>query len=410
MLRLRVFRSPALLFATALLVRVYFFVTLFHVTSVQRVWDTGYEACHIAASIVSGQGFSSPFGVPTGPTAWVPPLYVGILAIVFKIFGTYTTAAAWTMLLLNALFAALTAIAMYFAGERILGNGVGVIAGWIWALSPYAVTMSIKIWETSLSALLVIAALLLYDHVKDSPHWIAWTVWGLFWGCAMLANTVLVIFYPFLCIGAAGRDRTRFRFQIVAVAALCAVVGPWIVRNYLQLHSLVPVRDNFGEELWLGNHEGVTGPNDETRHPLAVPAELAAYRESGERDFVAGKQRAAIAFIAGHPAEFASLTLRRIAHFWLSPRGSGWLYISALSFVGLALAMKKDFVGTLPFSIALLFFPIAYYSTHADNWYRHPIEPLMILLIVYSLVRLWHQIAISGTGGPKRIGSDVSLT
>src|SRR5258708_9167884 len=110
MLRVRVFRSPALLFATGILVRVYFFVTLFHVTSVQRVWDTGYEACHIAASIVSGQGFSSPFGVPTGPTAWVPPLYVGILAIVFKVFGTSTTAAACTMLFLDALFAALTAV------------------------------------------------------------------------------------------------------------------------------------------------------------------------------------------------------------------------------------------------------------------------------------------------------------
>jgi 4-amino-4-deoxy-L-arabinose transferase-like glycosyltransferase len=391
-------------------VRVYFFVTLFRITSVQRVWDTGYEACHIAASVATGQGFSSPFGVPTGPTAWVPPLYVSILAIVFKIFGPYTTAAAWTMLLLNALFAALTAMAMYFVGERILGSGVGVIAGWVWALSPYAVTMSIKVWETSLSALLVVAGLLLYERVKESPHWMDWAVWGSFWGCAMLANTVLVIFYPFLSLGAVGRDRRPFRLQIVAAVALSAIVGPWILRNDLQLHSFIPVRGNFGEELWLGNHEGVTGPNDQTRHPLAVPAELAAYRELGERDFVAGKQRAAIAFIAGHSAEFAGLTLRRIAYFWVSPRGSGWLYISALSFVGLGLAMKKDFVRVLPFFIALLFFPIAYYLTHADNWYRHPIEPLMILLIVYTLVRLWHQTAISGTDGAKGAGSAASLT
>src|SRR5258708_19936820 len=30
---------------------------------------------HIAASLASGQGFSNPFGPPTGPTAWLGPVY-----------------------------------------------------------------------------------------------------------------------------------------------------------------------------------------------------------------------------------------------------------------------------------------------------------------------------------------------
>src|SRR2546421_6076076 len=43
-----------------------------------------YENIKIAASLVAGNGFSSPFGVDTGPTAWVAPGYPFLIATVFK--------------------------------------------------------------------------------------------------------------------------------------------------------------------------------------------------------------------------------------------------------------------------------------------------------------------------------------
>ena len=49
----------------------------------------GWEMGRIAASIASGHGFSNPFGPPTGPTAWEPPLYPYQVAAVFHIFGSY---------------------------------------------------------------------------------------------------------------------------------------------------------------------------------------------------------------------------------------------------------------------------------------------------------------------------------
>jgi 4-amino-4-deoxy-L-arabinose transferase-like glycosyltransferase len=386
---LRAARSPILMFAAAFLVRLYFFVTLFRTTPIHRVWETGYEACHIAASLASGGGFSSPFGVPTGPTAWVPPVYTWILAAVFRTLGAYSTSAAWTMLLLNAVIASFTAVAIYVAGERIFGNGVGVVAGWIWALFPYAVIMSIKVWETTLSALLVVIGLLLYERLRHSRTRLQWAVWGLFWGFVVLVNPALGIFFPVLSIGAVWPERKRMaKSVILAFVISAAVVAPWIVRNYFKFYSFVPVRSNFSEELWLGNHENVTGPADESRHPLGDPRELTAYRQLGERDFMSAKLHAATTFISAHPGDFAHLTLRRIAHFWTSPPGSWWLYISFLSFVGLALAMRKNFLQALPFATALLLFPGVYFLTHSDNWYRHPIEPLMILLVVFTIVNI----------------------
>src|SRR5664280_1449345 len=55
---------------------------------VVRVYG-GFESCRIAASIVSGHGFSSPYGIPTGPTAWLPPVYPYLVAAVFKVLGVY---------------------------------------------------------------------------------------------------------------------------------------------------------------------------------------------------------------------------------------------------------------------------------------------------------------------------------
>ena len=50
----------------------------------------GWEMGRIGASLASGRGFSDPFGPPTGPTAWEPPLYPYLIAAVFQVFGIYS--------------------------------------------------------------------------------------------------------------------------------------------------------------------------------------------------------------------------------------------------------------------------------------------------------------------------------
>src|SRR5579864_1940556 len=50
----------------------------------------GWEMGRVAASLASGHGFSNPFGPPTGPTAWEPPLYPYLIAAVFLLFGIYS--------------------------------------------------------------------------------------------------------------------------------------------------------------------------------------------------------------------------------------------------------------------------------------------------------------------------------
>lgn len=46
----------------------------------------GENRC-IAQALAAGRGFSDPFGVPTGPTAWMPPVFPVLMAVLFKTLG-----------------------------------------------------------------------------------------------------------------------------------------------------------------------------------------------------------------------------------------------------------------------------------------------------------------------------------
>jgi 4-amino-4-deoxy-L-arabinose transferase-like glycosyltransferase len=373
-------------FVAALLIRLLFFAVFFHLRPIEKVWSTGLEQGHVANSLAAGRGFSSPFGVETGPTAWIAPVYAGFLALLFKLFGAYSAAAAWSVLVLNALCASGTAWAMYAVGQRVFGRHVGVIAAWIWALSPDAVILSIKVWETSLSALVVVLGALLYWWLRErAGSTRAWTIWGFYWSLTVLASPNVALFFPILSVGAAWRTRGNAVAKLALSAVIfCGVLSPWIVRNYVRLHAIFPVRSDFWEELWLGNHEGVRAFADESRQPLGDPRELEQYRAMGERDFMFAKRQAALTFIFQHPVAFSRLTLDRIPYFWTSPEGSLWVVIAIAAFYGLLLALRSDFLLFLPFAVALLIYPTIYYVTHVHNFERHPIEPELILLTVFA--------------------------
>src|SRR5215471_11753363 len=127
-------------------------------------WEMG----RIAASLASGHGFSSPFGPPTGPTAWEPPFYPYVMAGVFLLFGVYSKASAFVLLTLNSAFSALTSIPIFLIAKRVFSEKVAVGSAWAWALLPNVMFWSTRwIWETSLSALLLAVVLWLALTMED---------------------------------------------------------------------------------------------------------------------------------------------------------------------------------------------------------------------------------------------------
>ena len=96
----------------------------YRITPRRDHFQFGWEMGRIARSLAQDQGFSSPTDLPTGPSAWAPPIYPYILSNVFKVFGIYSNTSGWIILAFNSIFGALTCITIYKIGERIYGTSL----------------------------------------------------------------------------------------------------------------------------------------------------------------------------------------------------------------------------------------------------------------------------------------------
>lgn len=380
--------SPWVVFLVALLVRLIVAGQLL-ASPGEHVFYLKAEPARIAWALVSGHGFSSPWpNTPLAPTAQQPPVYPLLLAAIFAVTGAYSFTSLCIAVGLDAIFSALTAVAILHLGKRYFGLWTGVLAGWIWACWIYAVVVSLRLWESSLSGLLLAAGLLLLGKLSEGTRLRHWLLFGALAGIAALTNTTLLaVFFCFwLWLWAVRRDHDRsFAMKGSASVLVCLLVLlPWTVRNYVTFHRFIPIRDNFGLELWIGNHEGVTYLYDfHGSFPLSDPTE---YNRLGEIAFMETMRNTALQFIAHHPRQFLLLCGQRFVYFWTTPRFELWLPISLLAWLGAGLALWRKGLAAVPCAIVLAVFPLVYYVTHPWSTYRHPIEPVMILLLAYAVV------------------------
>jgi 4-amino-4-deoxy-L-arabinose transferase-like glycosyltransferase len=359
----------------------------------------GYEMGRIAASLAEGHGFSSPFDQATGPTAWQPPLYPLMIAAAFKIAGIYSAASAIILLLINSLLNASTAIPVFFLASRSFGARVATWSAWVWTLSPWSAYWAVKwVWETSLSAFVLVVLLLLAWRIADAGRQRDWIVFGGLWGLAALLNTTLLDVLPILALWLFEHGRFSVRKilggAMTALVCFVAVLAPWVVRNQLTFHQPVLIRSNFGVELRIGNGPGATGLAMDYLHPTHNAFEMAKYRSMGEVAYARARRQEAVAWIVRSPLSFFEVTIARIVYYWTSLPWSGkmmpaknafFLASSVCAFWGLWLMHKQRRQGWGLYAIALLVFPLVYYLVFPHPRYRGPIEPEITILVVYLI-------------------------
>src|SRR2546425_3898846 len=85
----RIFRSPVVMVVVALAIRLMVMGLMYGEKKpiTRALFTLPSEMARVASSIASGEGFASPLPDPTGPTAWVVPVYAYLLAGVFRVFG-----------------------------------------------------------------------------------------------------------------------------------------------------------------------------------------------------------------------------------------------------------------------------------------------------------------------------------
>ncbi len=417
------FRAPRSIFWTGLLIRV-LYITLAHTYRVRLAQDHlqfGWEMGRVARALATGYGYADPFTGHTGPTAWVPPLYPLFIAAVFKLFGVYTPLSAWVIFTINSIFSAATAPAVYEIAARSFqregparARKIALWSAWLWALYPGAMQYAVRwVWDMAVTAFLFTRVLVLALRTRAigenpptlNPQTLArWAEFGLLWGCIALLNSTILLFLPVCGLWMAlGAIKQRLPLAPVLVKAtiagtiFLACLAPWTIRNYRVFHAFVPIRGNLGAELHDSILESYNGFTVGTRVPICeVCPDYIEYKQMGEYAWVQREGRIAREIILTHKQRFFQYALKRFYFYWISvpkPYDHGFLdeflrvlnysFASIAALLGLALALHRRVPASILFAWAFALLPLMYYFVTVQARFRHPLEPLMTILIVY---------------------------
>ena len=411
------FRAPWAVFWVAFAVRV-LYLTLAHTYRIRPYDDHmlfGEEMGRIARALATGFGFSDPFRGHTGPTAWVGPLFPLLLGGVFKLFGVFTPQSAWVILTIDSLFSALTTRTTWEIGARCFNRNVALWSSWIWALYPAAMQYAVRwVWDTSLTTFLFSWMLVVALRLRSESTPRRWAMLGLLWGLTVLSNPALLIFLPVCGIWLLWKaPRQQAGGVLLAALLFTACLEPWTWRNWETFHHFVPARGNFGAELYLGNGPGSTGLLMEHDHPIQAPNQLRLYKSMGEIAYSRMRGDQALAAIRAEPAHFARNTFRRVFFFWAGvphpdsatpwveyARSLNFIFGSVCGLLGLALALERRAPAAGLFAWAFLLLPLVYYGVAAHARFRHPLEPLMVVLGVY----LFQSAELTKTSRNRKLG------
>jgi hypothetical protein len=336
-----------------------------------------YEVSTVATNLAESGEFRDPFGIPTGPTAHVAPVYAFVLATVFRILRE-PNRIVWATIFLNAGLLAFSAALLPRLSRRIYGRSApGVIGGVLLALSGRLMPQ----WEVALAAALLLGATL---AILEGDAAIA----GLWCGGCLLTNPVALL--P-LAVLLPSRGR---RFAAIASTVALVMCAPWVARNWVVLGAPYFVRDNLGLELFISNNDRA-GPdlvgNDAlwTLHPNQNRDEAAVVAAMGEAAYQRMRLRNAMEWVRSHRGRFLRLSLGRIFYYWLPHPREGWPYqsywvLTVLGAAGVWLSRRNR--AALLLAAAAVASSLPFVVIQTVGRYRFPSLWISALLAGYALV------------------------
>jgi hypothetical protein len=410
-------RGLWLLFLVAFTLRMAFLSILGSTADAESgvAWDWGWETACVAETILDGEPYGDPWGKGTGASAWLTPVYPGVVAACMFLGGGVTPTAALLLFGLHALLSAATCVLLVALGRALALAQVGLLAGWAFALYPASLWNAVtNVWDTTMIGFAVTGffVLLLRAGATASgrPGAGACARLGGAFGALLLINPAPLGLLPGVLLYLALRPGKGLSMPRVGafLAGALLICSPWMVRNQVVLGTPI-LRSNLGIEFHVGNNDQANGRHQTAFHPSHSERELALYRELGEVAYARASMDTALGWMGENPGRAARLILRRVQIFWVGesplndPRTSGstraaddpkawikWAFHSLsglLALAGLFTFRRRTAEGLLLRS-TLLLFPVPYYLTHVMERYRFPIDPLLVFLDVWVILVL----------------------
>lgn len=317
----------------------------------------------------------------------------------------------------NALLGALTVpLLALLAGAAFRSERAATLSGAIAAVHPSFLVLAKDVQSEALFVLFFVAAALLLLAAWDTSRVALAFAAGASLGFAILTRPsalLLLVLVPLLL--AARRTPFTSRLVCAAVLACVAVVVPWTVRNRLAYREWIPVSDQLGFALYLGNSE-----LNERYYQLRSRGDYESWSDEVNADVERGRIRmlagppgtnpgtrsraltnAALVWIHEHPRRTIRLLLHKAADWarpWPSPFGwpaavviavgtyNSLLYVAAALGLwaaprrGIAAAAVLVLLGTMAAHVALM----VTWRYRIVYW-----DPVIVLFTSYGLVTIF---------------------
>jgi hypothetical protein len=374
----------------------------------------GFEASNIAhAWVCADQGYASPFGGDTGPTAWIAPGVVVLYVISFALWGCFTFKSILFGFAIALVVSLITTVVVFRIGERVGGDpNVGFLAALFFACLPF------EAWIFQIAGHLDFNLQVLWFAVLLLAILRAMESDGIGSGLELGAvSAVAALFNPGLVLGTTvgflfavrGKSwREVARFTLLLSLAHVVILGPYVAFQSIRLGGFVPVKSNAGFELFIGNTPEARGVLEDlafqAHHPSQNATEFVTYGAIGEMEYLRDAERR---FRENFQIlDFLRVTVRRTFYFFLAYKVKPWdssAVVSAvkaamwavpvLSLVALLAVRRKRLAAA---EGAMLLFTLAYVApylvTGVMERYRIPIVPtvaVVLALLTWTAIESW---------------------
>ncbi len=380
--------------------------------------QSGKESLVLADSLTRGQGFANPFaGMPTGPSAHLAPVFPAFLAFIIA-HSSSGPAAYYAMECCATFFVVLQVCLLPLLAQGLgMGfySGVGASILWLVARVPREV-----VWEQTLDGVLITGlAFLLYAALRHPLSMPRVVLCAVLWGVLILLCPVALLALGAWMVALQFARPQTPKKNLVLVLLPLLMLAPWMVRNYETFHRFVFVRDNLGIELEVSNNSCASFSYELNRisgcyaqhHPNESMDEVAQVAQLGEVAYNRHRQQVAMEWIKENPGDFAALTARRVAAFWVpsllmseqgairnlafySPLRDAIVTLASLGSIGgLILLWRNNRGACWVFLVWLATFPLIYYLTQYNERARIPVEWAILLPACYAAGELWKRFA-----------------
>lgn len=275
----------------------------------------GGEYYNIALALTSGRGYSDPFGEVTGPTAWMPPLFPAMLAVLQTSLHTRALVAD-VVVLLSIVSYTCVGLAVYSLAKRHQTRlsprwAVTLYLAWLWAFHHDVFMLTHDIW---LLMLLVGVATWNISHIGSGRELNPWT-WGLFGGVAGLASPSLLFAWLAVSVARAAQAKPQRRRLLLAAAIAVTCLVPWAIRNSLEFQRFVPVKSNLMFEAHQANYADDDGIYDGTfkDHPFVSVSSRFEYSRLGEIAYIDKHRNEFLKLLLSDPGRYLRSTAKRLA-------------------------------------------------------------------------------------------------